>query len=118
MKAYKKDGLKIDLVDVDLDYLKEQMEEFVKKEQLDKASILKKYITALEDLEKEGKEITTELMENVVNDILDKNYEKSRKLKDEVEELEKENQLLSQYSMREMGNDTTTSTIISMINSL
>ena len=57
-------------------------------------------------------------MENVVNDILDKNYEKSRKLKDEVEELEKENQLLSQYSMREMGNDTTTSTIISMINSL
>jgi len=118
MKAVKKDGLKIELVDIDLEFLKEQMEEFVKREQLDKASILKKYIDALESLEKDGKEITTELMEDVCNDILDKNYEQTRKLKDELEELEKEHQLLSQYSMREMGNDTTTSTIISMINSL
>ncbi len=114
MKAVRTNGLKIEKVDVDYDYLKEQMDEFVKKEKMDKAATIKKLLDALNST---GKDITPELIEETVNKIIDEDFERTTKLKEEIKNLEQESQLLSQYSEREME-DETTSTILSMINSI
>ena len=114
MKAIKTNGFKIDMVDIDYDFLKQQMEEFVKKNKMDKAAALKKFIDALDAT---GKEITPEVIEEVVNKIIDSDYERINQLKDEIKILDKEAQLLSQYSEREMEDETTT-TILTMINNL
>ena len=114
MKAIKVNGLKLEMVDVDYNFIQEHMEEFVKKEKFDKASILKDLLNRLDAT---GKVITPEVIEEVVNKTIDENFAQCSKLKDEIKSLEKANQLLSQYSERETGDDTT-STILSMINSL
>lgn len=115
MKAIKANGLKLEMVDIDYDFLKEQMEDFVKNNKMKKAEALRKLLTELEELEREGRKITLDLIEETVNKIIDANFLESKKLKDKIKELDQENQILSLYSKREMDNDTTSS-LISIIN--
>ncbi|MBR3211295.1 MAG: hypothetical protein IKF71_05120 [Bacilli bacterium] len=117
MKAVKADGLKIEMVDIDYDFLKEQLDVFVKKEELSKADSLRKLLDSLAKEEKKGKKITQDVIEECVNKILDDDFEQMTKLKDQVKDLDQERQVLSLYSKREMDNDTT-STIVSIINNL
>ncbi len=114
MKAVKANGLKLEMVEVDYNFIQGQMEEFVKKNKMEKASILK---DLLNKLDATGREITPDVIEEVVNKMIDNNFERCSKLKDEIKYLENSNQLLSQYSERETGDDST-STLLSMINSL
>ena len=117
MKAIKANGLKIEMVDIDYDFLKEQMEEFVKKNKMSKAAALKKLLDLLDQEEKKGREITLDVIEECVNKILDDDFEQMNQLKEQIKDLDQERQMLSSYSKREMDNDTT-STIVSLINSL
>ncbi len=117
MKAVKTNGFKIEMVDIDYDFLKDQLDTFVKKDELSKASSLKKLLDLISKEEKKGKSITQDVIEDCVNRILDEDFERITKLKDEITELEQERQVLSLYSKREMDNDTT-STIVSIINNL
>ena len=117
MKAIRANGLKVEMVDIDYDFLKEQMEAFVKKNQMSKASALKKLLDSLSQEEKKGRKIDIDLIEECVNQILDDDFNRMTKLKDDIKDLEQERQILSLYSKREMDNDTT-STIVSIINNL
>ncbi len=117
MKAIKANGLKIEMVDIDYDFLKDQLEDFVKNNRMKKAAALRKLLTALEEKEKTGVEITLDVIEETVNHILDENFERIKQIQDELRTLEGENQILSLYSKREMDNDATSS-IISIINTL
>ena len=117
MKAVKANGLKIEMVDIDYDFLKEQLDVFVKKDELSKAESLKKLLDTLQDEEKKGRKITQDVIEECVNRILDDDFERMTKLKEQVAALDQERQVLGLYSKREMDNDTT-STIVSIINNL
>ena len=114
MKAIKANGLKIEMVDIDYDFLTEQLDEFVKKNQMSKAAALRKLIDALDE---KGQPITLDDIEETVNRILDDDFQKMMELKDQIKKLDQERQMLSLYSKREMDNDTT-STIVSIINNI
>ena len=67
MKAIRSNGIKLEMVDIDYDFLKEQMGTFVNKNQLAKATALKKLLDVLDQEEKKGKEITVDVIEDCVN---------------------------------------------------
>ena len=111
MKAIKINGLKLEWVDMDYNFLKEQFQEFNKKGKVQKAEILNKLINALDEEKNKGKEITLDLIEEIVNKIIDENINLQKQLKAQLKEIETENNFLSQYSKREIDKDTTISTI-------
>ena len=115
MKAIKINGLKLELVDMDYNFLKEQINEFNKKGKKQNAEILNKLINALDEEKNKGKEITQDLIEKIVNKIIDENTNLQKQLKSQIKAIETENKILSQYSKRETDNDTTAITIISSL---
>lgn len=99
MKVFKLNGLKPELVDLDYNVIKEEMEKWEKNGKTEKAVA---YSKLLENLEENSSD---EVIETEVNKIIDSNREKVNELKKEIKTLEKEISLLAQISRREIDSD-------------
>lgn len=100
MKILRLNGIKQEIVTLDYNIIKEEKEQYERKNKVEKA---KTYAKLLNNLKEES---TEEEIENAVNKIIDTNKETIKALKKDIKSLEKEINLLSQISKREQEKDT------------
>lgn len=114
VKKLKADGLKLKLATVDYDYLVSEAAKFDRKGKKQKADALYKLIQALDEKRAEGIDLTKEVLEETVNKIIDDNKALRKEYKKKMKELNQENQILSNYSQREMDELATAVVLINM----
>lgn len=108
MKVIRLNGLKPELVDLDYNVIKAEMEKWQKNEKTEKADTYSKLLQNLEE------NSSAEVIENEVNKIIDSNREKVNELKKEIKRLEKETSLLAQISRREVDSDVIFTTVANL----
>ncbi len=99
MKIVKLNGLKPEIVNLDYNTIKEEMERCEKK---GKTESFDSYSKLLKKLEENS---SAEIIESEVNKIIDFDNEKLKELRNEIKKLEKEISLLSHFSERETDSD-------------
>ena len=99
MKIVKLNGLKPEIVNLDYNTVKEEMERCEKK---GRTESFDSYSKLLKNLEENS---SAEIIEREVNKIIDFDNEKLKDLKNEIKRLEKEISLLSHFSERENDSD-------------
>lgn len=99
MKVVKLNGLKPEIVNLDYNTIKEEMERCEKKGRTENFDSYSKLLKNLEE------NSSAEVIENEVNKIIDFDNEKLKELKSEIKRLEKEISLLSHFSERENDSD-------------
>jgi hypothetical protein len=95
MKIVKTNGLKVEILNLDYNIIKEEMKICERK---GKTENYNSYSKLLKNLEENS---SAEVIENEINKIIDFNKEKIKDLKIEIKRLEKEISLLSHFSERE-----------------
>jgi len=108
MKVVRLNGLKPEIVNLDYKVIKEEKEQYEKKNKVEKAASYSKLLNNLKD------DSTAEEIENAVNSIIDSDTEKVKELKKEIKLLEKEILFLSQISRREQDADAFSAIIASL----
>ena len=101
MKVVKLNGLKPEIVELDYNTIKEEMEICEKKGKNEKVAAYSKLLDKLDESS------SSNVIEKEVNSIIDSNNERIKGLKKEIKILEKETRLLSQISQREVDLDVT-----------
>lgn len=99
MKVVKLNGLKPEIVNLDYNTIKQEMERCEKKGRTESFNTYSKLLKCLEE------NSTSEVIESEVNKIIDTDNQKLKELKSEVKRLEKEIALLSHFSERETDAD-------------
>lgn len=99
MKVVKLNGLKPEIVNLDYNTIKEEMERCEKKGRTENFDSYSKLLKNLEE------NSSAEVIENEINKIIDFDNEKLKELKSEIKRLEKEISLLSHFSERENDSD-------------
>jgi len=89
------------IVDIDINYLEEAKERYVKKKNLVKAEALKQLIKRL----KSKKEFDSKVLEKEVNLLIDENKKQLKELLKQIKETETRINTLSKYSKREINGD-------------
>lgn len=108
MKIVKLNGLKAEIVNLDYNTIKEEMERCEKK---GRTESFDSYSKLLKNLEENS---SAEIIENEVNKIIDFDNERLKKLKTEIKKLEKEIALLSHFSERENYSDVLPTIIVDL----
>lgn len=108
MKIVKLNGLKAEIVNLDYNTIKEEMERCEKK---GRTESFDSYSKLLKNLEENS---SAEIIENEVNKIIDFDNERLKKLKTEIKKLEKEIALLSHFSERENDSDVLPTIIVDL----
>ena len=110
MKIIRTNGLKIELKNLDYNFLEQEMKKLQSKGKNEKVSI---YASLLSRLDKNS---TPEEIQTEVNKLISENREKVKNLHQEIKKLNKEINTLAKLSDKET--DDTISVITSVINSL
>ena len=99
MKVVKLNGLKPEIVNLNYNVIKEEMERCEKK---GRNESFESYCKLLKNLDESS---SSEIIESEVNKIIDSDIKKLNELKSEIKRLEKEISLLSHFSERETDSD-------------
>ena len=97
------------IVDIDVAYLEEEKEKYVKKKVLVKADALNQLIERL----KSKKEFDSKVLEKEVNSLIDENRKIRKELVNQINNIEQKIYALSKFSKRETNNDLDISLMIS-----
>jgi hypothetical protein len=118
VKALKLNGLKPELVDIDYNILKAEMEECKRKNKMDGVASYSKLLSVLDENSDE------DFIDKRVNEILATDRKKIKEMQEQIKDLknnikmyEKEIRLLSKFSEDEMNNDDIP-VMLAMINTL
>ncbi len=89
------------IVDIDIVYLEEEKERYIKKKNLVKADAINQLIKRL----KSKKEFDSKVLEKEVNLLIDENKKQLKELLKQIKETETRINTLSKYSKREINGD-------------
>ncbi len=108
MKTIRTNGLKLEIADLDYNFIKEKMESNKRKGKTDR---LEAYSKLLNNIDKNS---TAKEIENEVNAIIDIDRKRIKDLKNEIKRYEKEISILTYYSERENEADVMTTLIANL----
>ena len=112
MKALIMDGLLPKVVDMDYEFLCNQMVAYEEKGKTQKAQYLAHLIAKIDAATPSGITPTMELIEDVVNGIIDSNATQRKALKEQIKALDKETEFLKNYSKREILEESATDVLL------
>lgn len=101
MKIIKMNGLKFEITDTDYDFFQEEIKKLDAKGKDEKASILRRLVSILDEEREKGNEITVDFIEKTINQQIDDDKIRIKELKRQIKSIETEINMLGKYSQRE-----------------
>jgi hypothetical protein len=111
MKVVVIEGLKPKIVEVNYKFFVDQASNYESKGKHEKAKAMRKIIERLDIESALGHEITEELIEIVVNDIIEENKQRRLELKKQIKALDSETSIVRAYSKKEQDEDIANSAV-------